>query len=113
MFTIEVVEEKKYNKVLIENGDIYTPLTQAPAYNFDNIYLFIKEENIVRGLLSISLRSKLKGIFKYARINNGPLILNTNTNTNSLINSIFCFLKKKRLQNYFLFSISKNYSYGF
>ena len=47
MFTIEVVEEKKYNKVLIENGNIYTPLTQAPAYNFDNIYLFIKEENII------------------------------------------------------------------
>ena len=70
-------------------------LTQAPAYNCDNKYLFIKEDNIVIGLLSISLRTKLKGIFKYARINNGPLILNTNTNKNSLINNIFYFLKKR------------------
>ena len=39
MFTIDVVEEDKYNELLIENGNIYTPLTQAPRYSFDNIYL--------------------------------------------------------------------------
>ena len=94
MFTIDVVEEDKYNELLIKNGDIYTPLTQAPRYSFDNIYLLIKTNNKEIGILSISLRTKFKGIFKYARINNGPIILK-NVNKNYLIKSIFNYLKKE------------------
>ena len=95
MFTIDVVEEDKYNELLIKNGDVYTPLTQAPKYSFNNIYLLIKTNNREIGILSISLRIKFKGIFKYARINNGPIILKKNVNKNYLIKSIFNYLKKR------------------
>ena len=95
MFTIDVVEEDKYNELLIKNGDVYTPLTQAPKYSFNNIYLLIKTNNKEIGILSISLRTKFKGIFKYARINNGPIIFKKNINKNYLIKSIFNYLKKR------------------
>ena len=81
MYTIDVVEEDKYNELLIKNGDVYTPLTQAPKYSFNNIYLLIKTNNKEIGILSISLRTKFKGIFKYARIN----ILNLKIKINILI----------------------------
>ena len=95
MFTIKVVEEDKYKELLKKNGDIYTPLTQAPGYNKSNIYLIIKEANKLIGLISISLRSKFKGIIKYARINNGPVIFSKNVNNHLLITNIFLFLKRR------------------
>ena len=41
------------------------------------------------------MRKKFKGLLKYARINNGPIIFLNELKINRLLNDIFIFLKKK------------------
>ena len=95
MFTIKDVGVEKYKSLLIKNGNIHIPLTQAPGYSESNIYLLLKESNNEVGLISISLRKKFRGLIKYARINNGPVIFSKIIKTEELLNLIFIFLRKK------------------
>ncbi len=95
MFEIEKVGVDKYKRLLFKNGNIHTPLTQAPGYSESNIYLLLKESNEEVGVISISLRKKLRGLIKYARINNGPVIFSKIIKIEQLLNLIFIFLKKK------------------
>ena len=59
MFEIKKVGVDKYKRLLFKNGNIHTPLTQAPGYSESNIYLLLKESNEEVGVISISLRKIL------------------------------------------------------
>ena len=72
MFKIKDVGVEKYKDLLIKNGSIHTPLTQAPGYSESNIYLLLKLCNTEIGVISISL----KKISSYLdmQVNNGQLL---------------------------------------
>lgn len=95
MYQLEEVGIEEYNKLLIKKGAYYIPLTQAPLYSEISSYLIIKESDQEVGAVSISLRKKFKGLLKYARINNGPIIFSNDLETKKLLNYIFIFLKKR------------------
>jgi len=95
MYVIKDIGVEKYKSLLIKNGNVHTPLTQAPGYSESNIYLLLKESNKEVGVISISLRKKFCGLIKYARINNGPVIFKEIIKIEELLNLIFIFLKNK------------------
>tara|TARA_Y100000813_G_C24155214_1_gene349311 strand:- start:649 stop:1623 length:975 start_codon:yes stop_codon:yes gene_type:complete len=86
-----------YNNFSIKNRTI----TQSPGYLVDNeipCYLKIYYGDKLICLVTISIKRFLKGIFKIARISNGPLIIDSQEN----------YSKKKLLKSIFVFCRSNN-----
>ena len=102
MFKIKDVGVEKYKDLLIKNGSIHIPLTQAPGYSESNIYLLLKLYNTEIGVISISLRKRFRGLFRYARINNGPVLFSKIIKIEELLNLILFFKKNFYIINFLL-----------
>ncbi len=88
-----------YNNVSIKNKTI----TQSPGYLVDNefpCYLKIYYGDKLICLVTISIKKFIKGIFKIARISNGPLIIDSQENYSKkeLLKSIFGFCRSNNIR---------------
>ena len=97
-FHVERINLNQYIELYQNNLIKFRSITQAPGYYVEGeecIFLKILHKGILISIVSISVKKIFRGLFKFARISNGPLIVKSKINFSKklLLKSVYVFCK--------------------